>query len=132
MASGVNLQECAKSFRNAKSDRSWSRTRRRPADDENLSLEHFVVISGCSGGGKSTLLMELARRGHAVVGEPGRRIVKEQLKGDGSALPWLDGGTFARRAVEQSLADRAAAGRQGGWVFFDRGLIDAAPLPFST
>jgi hypothetical protein len=37
----------------------------------------FVVISGCSGGGKSTLLDELGRRRYAVVAEPGRRIVQE-------------------------------------------------------
>jgi predicted ATPase len=82
----------------------------------------FVVISGCSGGGKSTLLIELARRGHAVVDEPGRRIVKEELRGDGSALPWVDGAGFARRAIGVALADRDTASRLGGWVFFDRGI----------
>jgi predicted ATPase len=84
------------------------------------------VISGCSGGGKSTLLGELAQRGHAVVDEPGRRIVKHELAKDGSTLPWVDGVAFARRAMELSLADRATASRLSGWVFFDRGLIDAA------
>jgi predicted ATPase len=39
-------------------------------------MERFVVISGCSGGGKSTLLKELAKRDHDVIDEPGRRIVK--------------------------------------------------------
>jgi predicted ATPase len=86
----------------------------------------FVVISGCSGGGKSTLLAEIRRRGHPVVEEPGRRIVKEELEGEGSALPWIDGTAFARRAVALALADRASAGALDGWVFFDRGLIDAA------
>jgi hypothetical protein len=38
----------------------------------NSPMNRFVVISGCSGGGKSTLLAELARRGQAVVEEPGR------------------------------------------------------------
>jgi predicted ATPase len=93
---------------------------------ESFNVERFVVISGCSGGGKSTLLMELAKRGHAVVHEPGRRIVKEELAGDGLSLPWVDGAAFARRAIELALADRAVASRLGGWVFFDRGLIDAA------
>lgn len=91
-----------------------------------MDVERFVVISGCSGGGKSTLLMELAKRGHAVVDEPGRRIVREELIGDGSSLPWVDGAAFARRAIKLALADRAGASRFGGWVFFDRGLIDAA------
>ena len=87
-----------------------------------MDHEKFVVISGCSGGGKSTLLAELARRGHAVVEEPGRRIVIEELKTGGSALPWLDMKAFVQRAVAVSLADLAAAGANSGWVFFDRGL----------
>jgi predicted ATPase len=89
-------------------------------------VNRFVVISGCSGGGKSTLLMELGRRGYAIVEEPGRRIVKQELRSGGSVLPWLDGIAFARRAIETALADRIAASQYGGWVFFDRGLIDAA------
>src|SRR5207244_11777498 len=44
----------------------------------------------------------------------------------GFALPWVDGVAFARRAMGIALADRAAAGSLDGWVFFDRGLIDAA------
>ena len=90
------------------------------------SVDRFVVISGCSSGGKSTLIAELAKRRYAVVDEPGRRIVKEELARGGSALPWVDGVAFARRAMAIALADRAAAGSLDGWVFFDRGLIDAA------
>ena len=89
-------------------------------------MDRFVVISGCSGGGKSTLLAELGRRGYATIEEPGRRIVKEELAGSGSALPWIDGAAFARRAIATALADRASAGSSDGWVFFDRGLIDTA------
>jgi predicted ATPase len=93
---------------------------------QETNLNRFVVISGCSGGGKSTLLAELARRGHAVVEEPGRRIVREELTGDGAALPWVDAAAFAQLAVVMALADREAAERLDGWVFFDRGLVDAA------
>jgi len=93
--------------------------------DQN-NADRLVVISGCSSAGKSTLLAELGRRDHAVVEEPGRRIVREELKAKGSALPWVDATAFARRAVAMSLADRAAVAGRGGWVFFDRGLIDAA------
>jgi len=89
-------------------------------------VENFVTISGCSGGGKSTLLAELRQRGFATIEEPGRRIVAEELKHSGSALPWVDAVAFVRRAVEMSLADRAAAEASAPWVFFDRGLIDAA------
>lgn len=88
--------------------------------------DRFIVLSGCSGGGKSTLLEELRRRGHAVVEEPGRRIVQEELASGGTALPWLDLAAFARRAIAMALADRDAMREGGGLVFFDRGLIDAA------
>jgi predicted ATPase len=89
-------------------------------------MENFVTISGCSGGGKSTLLAELRRRGFATIDEPGRRIVAEELKRGGRALPWVDAVAFLQRAIDVSLADRADADPSARWVFFDRGLIDAA------
>ena len=87
--------------------------------------ERFVLLSGCSGGGKSTLLNELRARGHHVVEEPGRRIVKQELERGGDALPWIDAAAFARRAIQVAMSDRELARSQRGWVFFDRGLIDA-------
>lgn len=89
-------------------------------------MNRFVVISGCSGGGKSTLLAELGRRGHLVVEEPGRRIVMEEMRSNGTALPWLDLNAFLQRAVATALADRANIVAPDDWIFFDRGLIDAA------
>ncbi len=85
-----------------------------------------VVLSGCSGGGKSTLLAELERRGFTTVPEPGRRIVQEEQSGDGNALPWVDLGAFAHRAIALAAADRRRTAGVDGWVFFDRGLVDAA------
>jgi predicted ATPase len=38
----------------------------------------------------------------------------------------VDATAFARRAIAMSVADIAAAAACQGWVFFDRGLIDAA------
>ena len=86
----------------------------------------LVVISGCSGGGKSTLLRELALRGYATVEEPGRRIVIEEQRGAGRALPWVDMRAFAGRAVAVAREDMGRMAGQEGTVFFDRGLIDAA------
>lgn len=92
-----------------------------------MIMSNFVIISGCSGGGKSTLLSELERRGYAVVEEPGRRVVQEQARVGGPALPWLDMAAFLRRAIDLALDDYANAPGDGSqWVFFDRGLIDAA------
>lgn len=89
-------------------------------------MSRLVLISGCSGGGKSTLLAELAAHGFAVVGEPGRRVVKQELKRGSNALPWIDMPAFARRAFEMAREDYAVARSRPGWTFFDRGLVDAA------
>lgn len=89
-------------------------------------MKHLIVISGCSGGGKSTLLAELARRGFATIEEPGRRVVREELASGGHALPWVDATAFARRITAMTQADYDAARALPGPVFFDRGLIDAA------
>lgn len=88
-------------------------------------MSRWVVLSGCSGGGKSTLLDELARRGFQTTDEPGRRIVREELRTGGQALPWTNAAEFARRCVDLAGADLNDA-HGDAWVFFDRGLVDAA------
>ena len=89
-------------------------------------MTRFILITGCSGGGKSTLLRALGAEGHAIVAEPGRRIVADQMAYNGTALPWVDPAAFARKAIEMSKSDLARARHKTGIVFFDRGLIDAA------
>ena len=84
-----------------------------------VNVEDFVVISWCSGGGKSTLLDALEDLGHHIVKEPGRRIVTEEMAISGSALPWDDPVAFARRVIRLSLADRECSRQRSGWVFFD-------------
>lgn len=87
--------------------------------------DDFVLITGCSGGGKSTLLAELAARGFAICEEPGRRVVREETECGGDALPWVDLKGFAIRAARLALDDLARAAERDGITFFDRGLIDA-------
>lgn len=104
---------------------------------ENTYLEHaalpliknnYIVISGCSGGGKSTLLAELANRGYSIVWEPGRQIVKEQLAIDGDALPWTNIDKFLDLALSRYLFQFNSQDAQQQFVFFDRGIIDAVQL----
>lgn len=52
--------------------------------------------------------------------------MKAELETGGLALPWSDIEGFLRRVLELALEDHAQAGVRDGWVFFDRGLIDAA------
>lgn len=83
-----------------------------------------IVLSGCSGGGKSTLLAALGARGVRTVPEPGRRIVERALRGDGGTLPSDDLAGFAREAAALSRRDRLA--HPTGLTVFDRSVVDAA------
>lgn len=84
-----------------------------------------IVISGCSSGGKSTLLAELARRGFHTIEEPGRNIVREALASGSDALPWVNPEAFVRKAIEQAHKSLTAAAGLNAPVFFDRTAIDA-------
>lgn len=88
-------------------------------------MERFILISGCSGGGKSTLLNALQARGFATVEEPGRRVVAAEQARGGEALPWRDMEAFLRRTLALAVEDFEAARALAGPVFFDRGIIDA-------
>lgn len=105
-----------------------------PLEDSYLSettfpvvRENHVVISGCSGGGKSTLLSELAGRGYSVVPEPGRQIVKEQAAIGGNAMPWTNLDKFLDLALSRYLLQFNSQ-KDKQIVFFDRGIIDALQL----
>lgn len=85
----------------------------------------LFVISGCSGGGKTTLVDALAERGFAISEEPGRTIVREELSTGGQALPWLDSVLFVQKCVTLSIQRFDTASQSPAVTFFDRSLIDA-------
>lgn len=83
-----------------------------------------IMLTGCSGGGKSTLLTALGARGYPVFEEVGRTLVREQLASGGNALPWTDLVAFVEAAAARSARDYDAACRLGTRCFVDRGVID--------
>lgn len=85
----------------------------------------LYVISGCSCGGKTTLINALALRGYSISDEPGRKIVREELNSGGGALPWVNPVEFAIKCLEMSMQRYGNATQSGKVVFFDRSLIDA-------
>lgn len=89
-----------------------------------IERKNFVVLSGCSGGGKSTLLAELARRGFKTVAETGRQIVKDQLATGGRGLPWVDLNQFLELALSKNTFNYTSTASDQGYVFFDRSIID--------
>ena len=90
-----------------------------------------IVISGCSGGGKSTLIAELRTRGHVVVPEAGRRVVAAALRDQTDALPWLNPAAFVRACVTLHLKDLETVQGESGRIFLDRSIVDVISfLPF--
>ena len=91
----------------------------RPEAQQNL-----IVVSGCSSGGKSSLLNELAQRGFSVVPEPGRQVVREHLQIGGDALPWHDARKFVELCVSRGMHHYNTRRDAQRPVFFDRSMLD--------
>jgi predicted ATPase len=89
---------------------------------------NYIVISGCAGGGKSTLLKELAKRDFSVVWESGRQIIREQIAINGDALPWTNFEKYLDLALSRYLFQFNSHKDQRQLVFFDRGIVDAVQL----
>lgn len=89
---------------------------------------NYVVVSGCSGGGKSSLLSELANRGYLVVHDAGRQIIKEQKIIEGDAMPTMNFEKFLELALSRSLFHFNSQKETDQYIFFDRGIIDSIQL----
>ncbi|MDF1634224.1 AAA family ATPase [Mycoplana sp. MJR14] len=97
----------------------------RGTEDFAHDAARFFLLSGCSGGGKSTLLAALQEQGHLAFEEPGRQVVKAQMLIDGPGLPWRDQALFAELCVFCAVEQMETAAGSTGPVFFDRGIVDA-------
>lgn len=88
----------------------------------------LIVISGCSGGGKSTLITELSNKGYAVVHEVATEILREQLEVNGDMTPWKNLTAFCKLLITRSMEDffraKAMAAVLGGLIIFDRSYLE--------
>ena len=66
-------------------------------------MNKLIVISGCSGGGKSTLLSELGNNDYSIIPEVGRVLVKEQLEIKSDITPWKNPKLFCEKLIEKSV-----------------------------
>lgn len=93
-----------------------------------MSKNKLIVISGCSSGGKSTLIDELSRNGYTIMQEVGREIVKEQLLLNSNALPWKDMDRFCDRMISRSIDRYHEAAKfnavKDNVIFFDRSFLE--------
>lgn len=96
--------------------------------------ERFIVVTGCSGGGKSSIIDELSRRGLRTVPEPGRQVIREQNAIGGDATPQGDWQKFIEFTISRTIHQMilAATASDSGIVFFDRSIVDQVnAFPFS-
>jgi predicted ATPase len=94
-----------------------------PANVERAK-DKFVVLSGCSGSGKSSLLSALAERGYRVVPEPGRQVIREQMFIGGDATPEKDVFKFLELTISRTIHHMISEARTNSVVFFDRSIVD--------
>lgn len=91
-------------------------------------MNRLIVISGCSSGGKSTLLSELKHQGYSVIPEVGREIVKEQLALKSDITPWQNSTLFCEMLIVRSIAAfylaEAMEDAKEQVVFLDRSFLE--------
>ena|SRR3990167_10839429 len=89
----------------------------------------LIIISGCSGGGKSTLIDTLKSMGYTTMPEAGRIVVREQITMGKDRLPWIDPLGFCQLLINKSIKLYKEAAQikhpKNNVIFFDRSFLDA-------
>ena len=91
-------------------------------------MNNCYVLTGGPAAGKTTLLEELQKRGYEIVPEIARKLIKEQQRNNGDALPWKDKQRYQEMMFERSLDSFQYAAKKVARqapLFFDRGFLDA-------
>jgi predicted ATPase len=88
----------------------------------------LIVVSGCSGGGKSTLITELAKMGYAVFHEVATEIMREQRAVNGNMTPKGNPDAFCKLLIDRSIEDiykaKKMANVRDRLIFFDRSYLE--------
>jgi predicted ATPase len=79
------------------------------------------VIAGAPGAGKTTIIKELKKMGFICHDEIPRQIIEEQLKINGSILPWVNLPAFNDEILKREIERFFSAPIPS---FFDRSLVD--------
>jgi predicted ATPase len=84
--------------------------------------DNFFIVTGCSGGGKSSIIDALKARGFLCVEEAGRQIVREQVAIGGDGTPWKDRTKFHELLLSRYVDLFRQINERTLPVFFDRAL----------
>ena len=89
-----------------------------------MTKHNFYVITGGTGGGKTSLLEGLASKGYSYVPETARQIIKERLlKG---LPPRPAPRIFAQEIFNKDWTNFTSNSAQSSLLFFDRSFMDSA------
>ena len=89
-----------------------------------MTKHSFYIITGGPGGGKTSLLENLATHGYNFIPETARQIIKERLaKG---LAPRPDPRTFAQQIFDQDWKNFVSNSDLSSLLFFDRSFMDSA------
>lgn len=83
-----------------------------------------VIITGGPGGGKSTLLAELATLGFVTFAEVPRQLIEAQSQIPDGILPWDNLPGFAALCLQTMEGQKRIAATVSGPVFLDRAIGD--------
>jgi predicted ATPase len=95
-----------------------------------MTKHNFYIITGGPGGGKTSVLENLASKGYNYIPETARQIIKERLsKG---LAPRLDPRTFAQQIFDQDWKNFISNSGRSSLLFFDRSFMDSACMLFDS
>jgi predicted ATPase len=86
---------------------------------------NFYIVTGGPGAGKTTLLTYLKSH-FLIIPEVARKIIKQQIKINGEALPWKNKEIYSRMMLDQSIDSymKTAELAPQKNCLFDRGILD--------
>lgn len=86
---------------------------------------NLYVITGGPGCGKTTVLLELEKRGFGYAPEVARQIIQEQVESGGNVAPWGDQQRYTELMLERSVESYLQHTPAGKPTFSDRGIPDS-------
>lgn len=89
-----------------------------------MEKRNFHLFTGGPGSGKSTVLDILKDMGYPTVAETARKIIRNQVKTQGDAVPWNNTVRYSNLMLLHSILDFEEFAHVAGPCFFDRGIID--------
>ncbi|HEY9537939.1 MAG TPA: AAA family ATPase [Kiloniellaceae bacterium] len=87
-------------------------------------MDHYFVLTGAPGSGKTTVLNALRQLGIATVDEPARQILAEQRSIGGAGVPDRNPALFTELLLSRALYAHRRHSDSEGPLLFDRGLPD--------